>query len=267
MIAFLKVYIASLLLIYLILFSWIGGYQMGCYMLFFPLLMLVIMSHSFIELKMQERLCFKRCFFQEGSLLAKIASSTVLVTLFSLFISMIMTLSLVIIAIDFEKELWIYLLTFNMILMLLLYRWFQYILRNSVTEDYRRLLAREWSLDIATLFLLCFTMYIYYNGYEPLYLDSRLEVSMINASNMMHSECSFLEILLKLHKESDALFWWVVVHGSHSIEYGLLKLGIWVLFLLLNTLAILGINRFIMQVISITDRILQPKSSQRRGDV
>lgn len=267
MIALLKVYIASLLLIYLILFSWISGYQMGCYMLFFPLLMLLIISHSFIELKMQERLCFKSCFFQEGSLLAKIVSSKVLVTLFSLVVSMIMTLSALIVAIDFPKELWIYILTLNMIMMLLLYRWFQYILRNSVTEHYRRLLAREWSANIATLFLISFAMYIYYSGYEPLYLDSRLEVSMINASNMILSECSLLETLLKLHKESDALFWWVVVHGSHYIEYELLKLAIWVLFLLLNSLALLGINRFIMQVIYLAESILQPKLSQRRDDV
>ena len=267
MIALLRIYVASLLLIYLILFSWINGYQMGCYILLFPLLMLLIITHSFVELKMQKRLCLKSCFFQEGSLLAKIVSSKVLVTLFSLFVSMVMTLSTLIVAIDFEKELWIYILTLNMIVMLLLYRWFQYMLRNSITQEYRRLLAREWSLSVATLLLLCFTIYIYYNGYEPLYLDSRLEVSMINASNMMVSECSFLEMLLKLHKESDALFWWVVVNGSEYIEYKLLKIGIWILFLVINSLAILGINRFIMQVIYIVEKIFQPKLVESRDDV
>jgi len=180
---------------------------------------------------------------------------------------MVMTLSTLIVAIDFEKELWIYILTLNMIVMLLLYQWFQYMLRNSITQEYRRLLAREWSLSVSILLLLCFTIYIYYNGYEPLYLDSRLEVSMINASNMMVSECSFLEMLLKLHKESDALFWWVVVNGSEYIEYKLLKIGIWILFLVINSLAILGINRFIMQVIYIVEKIFQPKLVESRDDV
>lgn len=252
-----KIYIASTLFLFLTLLTWTNNYQSGCYMLLFGVIVLLIISHSFIELKMQERLCFKNCFFKQNSLFAKMLSSRLLVVLFYILFSIAMSLSALIVMIDLQKEIWFYIFTINLAIILFLYRWLDHLLQDSVNESYRKLLVREWSINISTLFFMLFTIYIYYYGYEPQFLVDTLKDSMINAANLVSSECIFIDTILKLHEESDALFWWVVVNGSQHIEYNPLKLAIWLIFLLFNSFALWGINRFIVQVVYILDQIFQ----------
>jgi len=237
MILNIKIYIASILFLFLTLFVWADNYQFGCYMLLFGVIMLLIISHSFIELKIHERLCFKDCFFKDNSLFAKMLSSKVLVILFYILFSTAMSLSALIVVIDLQKEIWFYIFTINIVMILFSYRWLDHLLKDSVNESYRKLLVREWSINISTLFLMLFAIYIYYNGYEPQFLVDSLKDSMINAANSVSSECIYIDTILKLHKESDALFWWVVVNGSQHIEFRPLKLAIWLIFLLFNSLA------------------------------
>jgi len=257
MISFIKIYIASVLFSFLIIFSWINSYEYNCIVLFFPIVIWSIISYSFIELKMQERLCFRDCFLRENSIFAKMLSSRWFVTFIYMVLAIMMTISALIASIDLDQKLWIYIFTLHILSVTILYKSFDYILYDSVNSSYRKLIAREWSINIMSIVLISVTIYSYYRGYEPDYLVDGLKESIINASNTISSKCEIVDSLLKIYKEIDAFFWWVITNSSRYIDDTPIKLGAWLLFFLFNSLAILGINRFIVQVIYMIDNIFE----------
>jgi len=255
MISFIKIYIASALFSFLIISSWISSYMYNCIALFFPMIILSIISYSFIELKMQERFCFRDCFFRRGSIVAKILSSRWFVTSIYMLLTIVMTISALIASIDVDQKLWIYIFTLHILSATILYKSFDYILYSSINSSYRKLVAREWSIGIMSIVLISITTYSYYSGYEPDYLVAGLKESILNASNTLSSNCIVVDSLLKIHREIDAFFWWIITNSSQYIDNTPIKLGAWLLFFLFNSLAILGINRFIIEVIYIVDNI------------
>lgn len=107
------------------------------------------------------------------------------------------------------------------------------------------------------LLLILVVLYLYYSGYAPDYLSDGLGESVLNASNSISSECRYTNKILKIEKEIDAAFWWVVINSGDQIDYRPLKIASWSLFLLFNSLAILGINRFIAQIVHMIDQIFK----------
>jgi len=257
---FLKLYTASILAIFLTLFSWKTGYSYGCYMLFFPLIMLFIISHSFIELKMQQRQCFKRCYFSNDSFFAKILASRVFVSIIYLVISMLMSITLLYGIIDYSRELWLY-LAIHILLVIFLYRAIYHLLKHTIKENYLPIFAKEWTINISSLLLILVFIYLsLYKGYVPAYLSDNLQQTISNASNNMNSDCYISNIILKLKIEIDSLFWWMVSQNAEHFNDQRIKVGIWILFIFINSLALLGLNRFIVQVIYLLDRLFKKRA-------
>lgn len=152
---------------------------------------------------MQSRLCFRDCFFEKNSIFAKILSSKITVSIFYTIISIMMTISALSASIQLQSSLWLYLLSIHIILMILVYRVLNYIFRSSIHDSYRRLMAREWSINIMALLLIIVALYLYYNGYAPDYLRDGLGESVLNASNSISSECRYTNMILKIQKEID----------------------------------------------------------------
>jgi len=263
MLKYLKIYIASILFIYFILFGWIESYKINCLMILFPIVVAIVISYSFIELKMHDRLCFRDCFLKDRSIFALMLSSRWFVTIVYIIISLIMTISAMVASIDIDEKIWLYIFTLHILSVIMLQKIFDSLLYGSVKGSYRRLIAREWTIHITSIVLMVVTVYVYYNGYEPIYIQSGLRESIISASNSRFSNCLLLDSLLKIEREVDALFWWMITNGSEYIESSLLKFGAWLLFLLFNSLAILGINRFIVQVVYMIDKIFRESGSER----
>ncbi len=260
MITYFKLLFASILTIFLILFSWKSTYDYNCYMLVFPLMLLLIISHSFIELKMKERLCFKSCYFKANSLFAKLLSSKIAVSIFYVVVSIMMSISALSGVIEYPQKLWLYLLI-HTILIIFLYKYFYFIFKNTIRDSYRSILAREWAINIGAIFLIGVFIYISINGYEPTYLQSSLQETILVASNSISSGCSIVNYILKLKIEIDSLFWWIVTQSSNGINNQLAQLGIWLGFLFINSLALLGINRFMAQIIYLLDKLFQRRQS------
>ena len=209
---------------------------------------------------MQARVCFRDCFFKRESLFAKMLSSKILVTVFYLILSTLMTISALAVAVELPVELWLYLLAAHTMLIVMIYKFFDHIFVNTIQESYRGLMAREWTIHITALLLIVVVLYLSYEGYTPEYLSAGLGETVLNASNSISSDCTVTTVLLKIQKEIDATFWWIVINGDEQIEYRPLKVGSWFLFLFFNSLAILGINRFIAQIVYLADKIFQRKS-------
>ncbi len=211
---------------------------------------------------MQTRVCFRDCFFKRSSLFAKILSSRVLVTVFYLILSLLMTVSALAVAIELPLVFWLYLLVGHTALIVVIYRYFDHIFINTIQDSYRGLIAREWTVNIAALLLILLVLYLSYEGFTPEYLSSGLGETVRNASNSISSDCTVISVVLKIHKEIDATFWWIMVNGDEHIGSQSLKAGSWFVFLFFNSMAILGINRFVAQIIYMIDKIFQGKNNE-----
>jgi len=119
------------------------------------------------------------------------------------------------------------------------------------------ILAREWSINIGILILMIAFITITFNSYIPSFVVPSLETSIINASNEVGSQCKIIDHIVRLKAEFNAGFWWIIENTAGHIEHKMTKLGIWLSFILMNALALMGINRLIMTVIDLVDRVLK----------
>lgn len=224
-------------------------------MLFFPILILLVISYSFIQLKIQERICFKRCYFNDKSFIAKILSSRLMVTIFYIFISIVMSVSVMYGVIDYTTELWLY-LAGHILFVIFIYRYIAYLLRNIIKDQYLMIFAREWTINLTTLLLIVvFILLTVYEGYMPDYLSDNLKETISNASNTLNSHCQLTTYILKVKIEIDSLFWWVVSQNAEQFNNQAIKVSIWLGFIFINSLALLGLNRFIVQTVCFIDKI------------
>jgi hypothetical protein len=158
--------------------------------------------------------------------------------------------------IDYSFIWWSYLL-FHTILSTLLYRLLLSASASMLQPSYHALFAREWSINLMALVILPIFVYFTLNGYTPLYLDESLEQTIQNASASVSSSCTITQSLLAWMKEIDAALWWLVKSSASSVEPLWLKAGIWLSFIIYNSLALLGINRLILHVIYFIDKLFK----------
>ncbi len=250
--------IASLLTVFLILLSWIISYKYHCIALLFPLIVWILISYSFIELKMQERHCLRKCYFQKESLLARLLASRFMVILFYLIVSTMMSITILSSAMEYTQIWWLY-LVIHTFLSLILYRIILSLTASIVKPSYHKLFAREWTINGMTFLILPFFIYLALNGYAPEYLKESFIETIESASITLYSSCTITQKMLIWSKELDAGLWWLVYSSAEYAQARWLKAGIWISFIIYNSLAVLGINRLIVQIIYLIDILFQRK--------
>ena len=241
-------------MIFLILSIWINSYYYDCFTLIFPLIFIVLISYSFIEIKIQERICFKNCYFISNSFFAKILSSKIFTIVIYFIASILMSISTLYAVIGFSKTIWLY-LTIHIALSTLIYKYLYIKLATTIKPNYQALFAREWTINITIPIIIIAYIYIMINDFEPTYLKESLKETWSVASNSIYSRCEIVNYFLKLQREVDSIFWWIMDNGTEHIKNRVLNISIWFSFLFINSFAILGVNRFIVQVVYLVDKI------------
>jgi len=245
---YMKLFLGTVVAVFLIFFNWKASYAHYCLSLIFPLLVLLIISYGYIELKMEERTCFKNCYLKGNSFFARLLSGRFFVTLFYLLASFAMTVTIFTSAIDYPDLLWFYLLL-HTLLSLFLFVYLDRVFGKMLHRRYRSIFAREWTIHMMGVLLIAVFLYLSLNSYEPDYLSNSLQETILNASKSISSDCDLINRILKLGKTIDSSFWWVIHESTEQTSSSLIKAGIWIAFLLYNSLALLGINRLIIQII------------------
>ncbi len=245
---YIKLFLGTILSVFLLFFTWKASYSYHCISLIFPLIMLFVISRGYIELKMEERSCFKKCYFKENTFFSRILTSRFFVTIFYLLLSIVMTISTFLISIDFSILLWSYFIV-HILLSVLLFRYLNHLFKNTFHDKYQLIFAREWTIRIMTVLLIVVFIYISLNEYTPVYLSHSLSETVNNATNAISSSCDVINVILKFGKTVDSSFWWVVYESTEQVNNTLIKTGIWFAFLFYNSLALLGINRLMLQII------------------
>jgi len=239
-----------------VLGGWYVAYPYGCYATLLFFLFWGVIASSFIDLKMFERRCLKRCYLQHGSIVAKLLLSPVAVTIFFLILSFMMALSAFLAVVDLPWGVLAYLIL-HVVAVTLLYRWLGRLFEGVFKDGYRQLLAREWAINLTALMLIGIVFYAAYEGDVPRYILPDLDASIRAATNSIGSACGPSDTALRFHREIEAVSWWFMTKESEMVGSDLLRLGSWILFLLYNSMAVLGINRFIAQVVYMRERGLR----------
>jgi hypothetical protein len=245
------VYALSLATIGTMVAVWLLAYPRHCLSIVAPLVALVFISFSFIEIKIVNKNCFNRCYLKEGTLLYRLLSSKILLMLWYILVAFVFTLSLFVEILFYSTALQLYLI-FHIFFVSFAYLFIKRSIQNLVHID--TILAREWSIHIGTLLLFGVFVYMTLHSYTPDFMDASLEKSIINASHEVGSECQIIDRVVRLKAEFNALFWWVVENTAEHLQGKVTKWGIWLSFILMNAFALLGINRLIATVIDIIDR-------------
>jgi len=250
----LKLFFGTFLTVFLIFFIWKSSYIYGCYILILPIIVLLVISHSFVELKMQERFCFRDCYFSEKSVFASLLSSRLFVMIFYIMLSILMTISIMYAVIDFTTLFWLY-LVFHVFFAVFLFKWLNKILSSTVKDNYLGLFSREWAINISSLLLFVIYIYISLQGYAPEYLRQTQSETQLVASNTIFSRCDIVNYILKVKVEIDSIVWWSFSSYAEHIDNTSFKSIAWLSFIFMNSLAILGINRFMLQVVYYLDKL------------
>ncbi|MEA2029085.1 MAG: hypothetical protein U9N49_08930, partial [Campylobacterota bacterium] len=212
---------------------------------------IAFISFSFVEIKIVNKNCFNKCYLKKGTLLFRIFSSKILLTLFYTLLALVFTLSLFIEMIFYSTTLKIYLIL-HIFLMLFIYLSIKHSIKNMV--HIQSILAREWSINIGILILFVAFVYITFNSYIPDFVESSLEATIINASSQVSSSCRIIDRIVRLKAEFNGAFWWIIENTAGHIEHKMTRLGVWLSFILMNAFALLGINRLIVTIIDVVDR-------------
>lgn len=254
----LKLFLGTTFSIFLLFFTWKVSYSDHCFSLIFPIIMLIIIGYGHIELKMEERSCFKKCYFKDATIFARILSSRLLVTIFYILISIAMTISTFMISLDITMFLWLYFIL-HILLSLFLFRYLNYKFKNIFQQEYQSLFAREWTIRLMAFILIIVFIYISLNGYTPAYLSNSLTQTVNQARDSIFSNCNVINVTLKYGKTIDSTFWWIVSESTEQVHNNLIKTVTWFVFLIYNSLALMGINRLIIQIIYMLNNIFNNK--------
>lgn len=237
----------------LLFYLWQQSYTYHCMALVFPIIMLAIIGWGYAELTMNERKCFSEFYIINTTFLSKLLSRRFFVLLFYTISSMAMTVAAFMISINFPLLLWVYFIV-HIILSLVLFRYITHLFSKIIHENYITLFAKEWSIRVMAIILVVVYIFISLNEYTPIYLSESLQQTVTNATSSVFSNCNVIQIIMQYGKSIDSSFWWIVVESTEQMNDSLIKAGVWIIFLLYNSLALLGINRLILQTIYYLDR-------------
>ena len=214
---------------------------------------------------MKQRVCTRDCYIHHNSIFSTILLSPYMVSIFYSILSSILTISIIYGITTYPLSLWIY-LSFHILIVIIIYKFLLHILRDSIKDKYIEIISREWTIRVSSIILLSVYIYIFINGYRPDYLSDSLMQTIKQASNSIYSDCRYIDYILRIHIELDSSFWWITTHSSEVVKDTIIQNIIWLSFISINALAILGINRFIVQVVYFLDRLFSITPPKRRGE-
>jgi len=248
--------VGTVSVIFLVLLLWVNSYKIGCFSLLMPIIVTVVIASSYIEIKMKQKKCFRDCYFEKSTLISKFLTSPVLTSILFILLSISYSLTLMYISINFDSLFYLLLIIF-IAAVFGIYRFFVRFFTNIVNDAHLEIFARETTVKISALLLFCIYAYLFLNSSEPQYLRETLIETINAATNSISSNCSFIDTVLRVQTEIDSRVWFLMKESNSAIEEQNSKNILWIVFLIINSMAILGLNRFIVQVVYLLNKIIK----------
>lgn len=250
-----KVIIATLLSIYILLILFQLTSPVSCTAGIIVIIVLLIISSSYIEFRLKHRSCSYLCYLNDSSKIFSLLSSPYLVVFLLVLYSIGLTISIFLETLFFSNIMWIY-LGVHIVLMTTIFYKLREILSQSVKLNMLNLVTREFSTTIGAIILFLISIVLFYYSDTPSYIDSTLPKTIENATNSVGSSCVVFDYLSRLKAELTALTYWIISNSTEHLENENNRIFLWIVYILINAFSAIGINRLIMQVIYLSEKYL-----------
>lgn len=255
----LKVIFASIGIVFLILNAWYFTYHIGCFSLLIPILIMLILASSYIEVKLKQKECFRNCYFKESTLISKLIMSPYLTSIFYILLSTSYTVTLICNILFFDMKFYL-LISIFIFISFKIYLFISNLFSGIVNDKQLEIFSREITSKITAFLLFSIYMFIFINSYEPDYLKETLQETLNVATKSISSNCMYIDTILRIKIEIDAQLWFYMTTLDNELANKNFKIIYWVSFIIFNTMSILGLNRLIIQIIYIANKNFKDKN-------
>ena len=243
------------------LMGWINTYSGSCISLIFPFISVCVICVGVMELSVKKRECLARSYFVEGTFLYKFFNSRQLVFIKSLFLSILLGMSLALSLITWDSGI-MYLLFGDIFLLSWIYSKTLSTLTGTIKENVKFVIAKDLAVSINSFFLLILLLLIQFTTPIPEYVDASLQTTLTSALTVFSSECAVTNFLLMLNAQKDAFSWWTMLNIDSHIHDQKLRYITWLAFLLTNGLATYAFSRYTLQLLDLV-RVFGDKNAQQ----
>jgi len=249
---FLKQFLVSAIgLISLIL--WYSSYQISCFSLIIPILIGILLSKASFEYANARKRCLANCYFNHNSILHKLLTKKVFITIVSILNGIILSTILMLNVIIFNLSDFI-ILTLDMFFILLVYNFMEktQFLQNNVKYP---ILKNSVSFFSSAIFMIIFLII---NTYQtpPSYIQNDLVQTIHIASNQIYSNCDFIDLISRVSNEIVAIKWWIMIKVTIETNNMYLKYIMWGIYLMGSYLMLFAFARVITEILHIIKAFL-----------
>lgn len=235
----------------LIMVAWSAIYPISCVSMILPVAVIAILTLRIREKAVKRRACLAHCYFREGSFIYRMIRSGILITLYAIVVSTVLTTALMVSLIAWTDAM-IALMVADALVIAFLYLAFTRLSEKTfrVREAFASVFAKDWTVGIGAPLLLGGLVIIQYHSPIPAYIQpDDLRTTVQAASSSVQSQCPIVNTLAKLNLEKEGFSWWLMIKGARSIEDVSLEWTAWFLFLISGGLSVWAYSYFCVQVI------------------
>lgn len=234
----LKVAILSVLLVELLLSSWQVAFQ-SCFGLIIFSIFIIIILWSSIQIRVQQRVCFRNCYLKEQSFLFNLLTSNKLTILVSIVTSFFIALVVSDVTMKIGIELLIY-ISIHTFLMSILFISLKNKMKKSTHKVLTTLFAKEIAIKVGSmLMLIAFALDILYNN-------------KVNADFRIYSNCNLIDQILNVN--------FLINKNIVQVVDTINTWWSWSLYVLYSAIASFGLNRVVMQIVYSVDKAMEQKN-------
>lgn len=236
---------------YFLLIIWHEAYSEGCLSLLIPMIVGLVISVGVFKSNMQKRCCIANCYFEESSILYRFLTRSIVVSIFSIGFSIIISIFFLL-SITLFNFVDFIILAIDTFLIYFIYKSLLNIFGKTLKDNVKYTVIKNWSAHVNVLLMTIIFLIIQLNSSIPSFVNYSLTDTIISASGLVVSECNFTNYFVKLNAEVNAFKWWLMINASHIIDDKSFRWVAWILFLLTNGISILGFSKYILQLIDFT---------------
>lgn len=238
------------LLASLMLILWCFVYPYTCFSLIFVAISIGTMTYSIASYRIQNKKCFISCYFQNTSLVSRLLSSGVFLSIIAFFIALFLSLFLFASVTTWDKDIWIIMLI-DVLFLVFLYKTLSNIFQTTLKEEIGKHLIKSWSVALNTFILTIFMLfYNYQTLQEPTYIKSTLEETVEEATKKYHSRCEAIDTIVSINIQKDAIVWYSTLYANENIKDKNSKWLLWLFFLINGGIIYYGWSRFFIEFIA-----------------
>lgn len=238
------------LLASLIIIAWYFIYPYTCISLVFMAVSVGLITYSIASYWIQNKKCFISCYFQKMSLVSRLLSSGVFLSIIAFFIALFLSLFLFASVTTWDKDIWIIMLI-DVLFLVFFYRILSNIFQTTLKEEIGKHLIKSWSVALNTFVLTIFMLfYNYQTLQEPAYIKSTLEETVQEATKKYNSSCEAIDNIVSINIEKEAIVWYSTLYVNEKIKDENSKWLLWLFFLINGGIVYYGWSRFFIEFIA-----------------